>query len=468
MAKADRRYLERHGEKWRVVVTVPRKLHHVLGTKLKRSLDTDSLATANLLKWTVIQQLKREIARQATGKTNNAGKADDPLTAEALALRETLEQTTTDQARQDVADYISMRADEIAGEPVETIDSNTGDRTFEYDGEREPTAGTFYRLATGSVTPLRTFVSQWQGQSARHPRAMKDDDRALDLLDAWCRENRVDAAIEAVTRKVAGRFIGGLLDGGGRTPRTINKYISSLSGYWKWLVRRGHVDENVWREQSLPKAKASGSGESAARTFTEDEVLRLLNARTKDGEPVRCPEYLHALMRIAALSGARIDAIASLKVADCEGSLFKFKPQKREPGPRYVPIHSTLVPVVARLCDGKSTSDDLFPELPAPPVGSERERSMPAVKLFVRYRKAVDVDDQLPGKRRSLVTFHSFRRWFITQAERAGQPETIIAAVVGHKRSGMTLGLYSAGPDREQFTRCVEAVTLPTAKPPAG
>lgn len=71
MAKADRRYLERHGEKWRVVVTVPRKLHHVLGTKLKRSLDTDSLATANLLKWTVIQQLKREIARHAAGKTDN-------------------------------------------------------------------------------------------------------------------------------------------------------------------------------------------------------------------------------------------------------------------------------------------------------------------------------------------------------------------------------------------------------------
>jgi integrase len=86
---------------------------------------------------------------------------------------------------------------------------------------------------------------------------------------------------------------------------------------------------------------------------------------------------------------------------------------------------------------------------------------MPAVKLFGRFRKAVGVDDQLPGQRRSLVTFHSFRRWFITQAERAGQPESIIAAVVGHKRAGMTLGLYSAGPDREQFTRCVEAVKLP-------
>ncbi|NOJ48433.1 DUF6538 domain-containing protein [Bradyrhizobium archetypum] len=453
--KADRRYLERHGEKWRVVVPVPRSLHHVLGTKLKRSLNTDSLATANKLKWSVVQQLQQEISRQATGKTDNAGKSDDLLTAEALALRETLEQATTDQARQDVTDYISMRADEIAGDPVETADSNSGARAFEYESEREPVAGSFYRLATGSVTPLRTFVSQWQGQLARHPRVMKDDERALALLEAWCRDNRIDAAIEPITRKAAGRFIAKLFDDGGRTPRTINKYISSLSGYWRWLARRGHVADNPWREQSLPKQKQNGDG--AARSFTDEEMIKLLSGKTHD--------YLHALMRIAALSGARIDAIASLKVADCQGGLFRFKPQKKEPGPRFVPIHSALVPLIKRRCSGKAADDDLFPELPVPPVGSERERSMPAVKLFGRYRKAVGVDDQVPGKRRSLVTFHSFRRWFITQAERAGQPENIIAAVVGHKRAGMTLGLYSAGPDREQFKRCVESVKIPRKKP---
>lgn len=67
----------------------------------------------------------------------------------------------------------------------------------------------------------------------------------------------------------------------------------------------------------------------------------------------------------------------------------------------------------------------------------------------------------VPGKRRSLVNFHSFRRWFITKAERADQPESIIAVVVGYKRQGMTLGRYSAGPLMEQARRCVEAVQLP-------
>jgi integrase len=59
------------------------------------------------------------------------------------------------------------------------------------------------------------------------------------------------------------------------------------------------------------------------------------------------------------------------------------------------------------------------------------------------------------------VDFHSFRRWFITKAEQAEQPVHFIEALVGHKRPGMTLGRYSAGPLMAQFRAVVEAVTLP-------
>jgi integrase len=83
------------------------------------------------------------------------------------------------------------------------------------------------------------------------------------------------------------------------------------------------------------------------------------------------------------------------------------------------------------------------------------------VKAFGAYRKAVGVDERRPGKRRSLVNFHSFRRWFITKAERAGIPEPTIMTVVGHKRPGMTFGVYSGGPQWEQLRACVEAVKLP-------
>ena len=92
---------------------------------------------------------------------------------------------------------------------------------------------------------------------------------------------------------------------------------------------------------------------------------------------------------------------------------------------------------------------------------SQRERSFRASNEFTEYRRSVGVEEVVPGRRRSPVNFHSFRRYFITKAEQADQMEHIIAVVVGHKRTGMTLGRYSGGPLLEQARRCVEAVKLP-------
>lgn len=86
------------------------------------------------------------------------------------------------------------------------------------------------------------------------------------------------------------------------------------------------------------------------------------------------------LMRIAALSGARLGAIVDLRVKDCANWLFTSKPQKMERGPRR-----------DRAVRGAAAGDPLFSEWPAPKE----------------------------GRRRGLVNFHSFRRWFIITAEQA-------------------------------------------------
>jgi integrase len=59
------------------------------------------------------------------------------------------------------------------------------------------------------------------------------------------------------------------------------------------------------------------------------------------------------------------------------------------------------------------------------------------------------------------VDFHSFRRFFITKAEQAGQPPHWIESLVGHKRSRMSLGRYSTGPLIEQMRGVVESARLP-------
>jgi integrase len=235
----------------------------------------------------------------------------------------------------------------------------------------------------------------------------------------------------------------------------VSKYVSSLSGYWKFLLKRGEVGENPWTGQSLPKERRHP--DDRERPFTDEEVRKLLSGTPRG--------RLGAIMRIAALSGARIDAIVSLKVKDCQivdgEGLFRFKPQKKERARRNVPMHSELVELVEELIRGKGLEDDVFPEYPGPRPGTQQERSMPVVKTFTRYRRAVGVDDTRPGLKRALTNFHSWRRWFIEKAEQAGQAENVIASVVGHQRPGMTFGVYSRGPSMEQLRACVESVKLP-------
>jgi hypothetical protein len=85
-----------------------------------------------------------------------------------------------------------------------------------------------------------------------------------------------------------------------------------------------------------------------------------------------------------------------------------------------------------------------------------------ARQSVTRYRRSCGVEDKPEGQRQSNIDFHSWRRWFITMAEQAGQPVHVIETTVGHKRPGMSMGLYSGGPSLDQLRACVEAVKLPS------
>ncbi|MBS7544650.1 DUF6538 domain-containing protein [Ancylobacter oerskovii] len=444
----DRRHLEQKNGQWRVTIAVPRDLQSKLGTRLKRPLRTDSLAVANRLKWSVVAELRAEIAAA------RGGTVKDPTVREALEIaRHFMKADDVDRAILD--DMIVSRAEEIAGPPASVVDEETGEPLLIHDSAKEARATTYVALARGQATPIVTHHDAYLAQLHVKPRTVGDDVRAIRYLEAWCGKDGVPPTIQAITRKVAVRFaddIGSVA--GSLSPVTLNKYLRRLSRYWQWMAHREHVEADVWRGVTLAAPPAAHDEEE--RAFTEEEMKKLLY-----GQP---SQEMHDLMRIAALTGARLDAIVCLRVGDCEDGVFVFKPQKKERSSRAVPIHPALVEIVERRSKGRKAEDDLFPEWPAPRSSTTlRERSFKASNAFTAYRREVKVDARAPGKRRALTNFHSFRRWFITMAERADQPEHIIAAVVGHKRTGMTLGRYSAGPLMEQARRCVEAVRLPPA-----
>lgn len=464
-AASDKQFLEHHHGRWRVVVSVPKSLQREMGaTKLKRHLPTDSLAVANELKWAIVKELKDEI-RAFERKTKGAGRADRQAVLEqaaeiAKALsayppedRGSLGQEVIDETIQTILGK-PVRYREVALWMVKDEDvADAGTRIPVYDTERERLADDFVNVALHGSMPIANADSAYKAKRLRvSPRTEDDHDRALKMLAAFCIRQGLGDDVAKVDEYVVTDFVAHLENEKGMAARTIKKYVSRLNLYFAYLKSLRQITSNPWREAVvfMPTAKNN----ELERPFTEQEVVKLLTGK--------CKQALRDVMMIAALTGARLDAVVDLKAGDIiDMKAFRFKPQKREKGERFVPIHSDLMAIVERRLKGKKPEDDLFPEYPRDPEKPKVERSFRASKHFTTYRRALGVDDMVDGKRRSRVNFHSFRRWFITKAERSGSPEPLIAAIVGHTRKGMTLGHYSEGPEMIAAREAVEKVKLP-------
>lgn len=432
---SNQKLLEQRGRGWYCVKDVPRPLREKLGKKrFVKSLQTRDFAIAMGRRHAALAEFQREIdAAKARGTA-------DAAHGSAFEWREVWA-ATPEAGREEVLDFVRDEA--------EAIEEKYG----------HPMAQEFFDLATGKATPLLHYIEQWLAEGGDRgpatPRTQLQYRTDLVGLEKWSSQASVPLTIEAFTRKVAGRYVTEALVAAHVHPKTANRKISAASAYWKWLVKRGHVEENPWRGQSLAKQPRRGEdGGSGKRSFTTEEVRKLLSGSSG--------EELGDAMRVAALSGMRIDEIYRLTVADCADGLFNIRRSKTEAGVRKVPIHPDLVGIVARRVSGEGADAYLFDEAGgAPKVG--RERSQMASKRFGLYRDRLGLTERHPGARQAAADFHSWRRWFITEAERAGQPPHIIAAVVGHLkgREGMTLTVYSDGPSAKQHRACVEAVRLP-------
>jgi hypothetical protein len=362
---SQHQFLERHGTAWRVQVAVPASLRPIVGKrKLIHSLATESLAEANRLKWPHVTRFKAMLA-------NAARKAPitvrDPLHDEALRWRDEVfadRLVAPESAPAPSTSFeLPLTADEVEYldaqglvDHTESVSDQLTIRAHEIEARFGPQrAGAFHRLASGKATPLAELLEACLAESELSGRSKSVYRLAVQALESWCEKERIEPTVEAISRRVAGRFVSEHLRPG-RANHTVNKYISASSRYWQWMRKRGAVEVNPWSEQSLPKVKAHRRA-GGKRPFTDDEVATLLSG------PAR--PYLRDIMLIAALSGMRIEEICSLQVKDCSDGQFNVTRSKTAAGRRKVPIHSALRSIISRRCDGYPPSAWLFRELPA-------------------------------------------------------------------------------------------------------
>jgi integrase len=443
----DMQWLQKRRRRYYAVMEVPRDLRHALPVRrLIRSLQTTDHHIAIARRHAALADFQRKF-EDARRKVTA-----DPVVTAAIEWRANI-------SRYEAGDLSGFGTTLPLGDGETVQEQALGIAYAVIDdqaADMAPAAAKAFRaIATGQATPLEPFISSWLAEQDIEARSKGDHKRAIKELFTWIAGEQLPPTIETFDRRTAGRYVTHLLSGGLDRQKTVTKRLWSLSRLWSWLESKGYTEGNVWRGHDVGRTGRSARDKQQERPFTPDELRALL---VGDAKPP-----LHDLMHLAALSGARIEELVLIRVKDidpAERTMSLLADPKTPSSRRVVPVHSAIWKAVQARTKGKGADAFIFPELgPVPKEG--RQRSMAVSKAFGRYRLRCGVDDKAAGQRRGLVNFHSFRRTFITMAEQAGQPESTIRAVAGHKRQGMTFGVYSAGPSLDQRRKCVEAVRLP-------
>lgn len=434
----DKRYLMRKsdGGVWYATIDVPRSTRTAVGKKrIVRSLKTSDLGEAQRRRWAVVAEMKQEIQDIIKG-TGPMPTAD--LTVAAMnARRELIETPSSSDQTMEAISAVTDAVEQAHGHEV---------------------AQEFYKLATGQADAIDANIDNYLLGANIAQRTAADLKTAIGELTQWAKSNRKPTIVQAFMSRNAAEFRDGFLLPVKKNVRTINKKISLLSSYWKWMMKNGVLDPdrpNPWTGKSLPKPKAwqkAGTDSTDMRPFTDEEVKTLLEGGA-DAD-------MRDLMQIAALSGLRLEEIGQLRVKDCEDDLFDITRSKTRAGVRKVPIHPGLKRIIKTRTEDQPPDAYIFPHFVA--SGWDDARTMTVSKQFGRYRKRLKVDETPKGQRRSRVDFHSFRRWFARKCEEAGQHQTIVARVMGHQQGmEITFGTYSQAQPLDLMRACVESVALP-------
>jgi integrase len=430
-------YLLRRGRTWFVRKAIPPRLRAAIGKQeIVRSLRTHDVVEARERRWEALAAIQRELTK--------------------------LEEYPEDVVRRALEDrqwYLAAsdrpRSPDTDMTPREEISCILDDFAEEIE-ERQglEAARRYMRIATSKTPPLSLVAEQWfrdlEGQVTNQ--TLSQHRLALDLL--LKRGSRDDMAGE-ISRREAGDFIEEVLKPG-RRRKTVNRLISSLSAFWKWMIKRGFADANPWQGQGDFRQRRRNQ-ENNKRPYTKEELLNLLAADPAEIMGERYGPALSDLLRLGLMTGARLDELCELRVVDVDEQLraLKIPKGKTASAIRVIPVHASVWPIVeGRL---KLARDGyLFGELK--PGGPDQKRSWYMSKRFGVFRRRVLGDD-------NAVDFHSLRRSFATYLDNAqglslAVHPSAIAELMGHAKGSLALSLYSGGKRIQYLRDAIDALSL--------
>ena len=216
--------------------------------------------------------------------------------------------------------------------------------------------------------------------------------------------------------------------------KTINKYLTLLSSFFKWAIRQQIINSNP-AEGLLLTVNSSVSEER--EVYSLEDLQKITSTLPK--LPLQPEKFL--IPMIAMYSGLRLDEICQLCKEDIElidgVSCFNInakggKKLKTASSARIVPVHPELIRVGLLDHIMNIGSGSIWPNLSPDKFGRWGKKFGGWYSRFNRREITAN------AKR----CFHSFRHTVANQLKQEGVNETVIAELIGHKNESITTGRY--------------------------
>ncbi len=429
-------YLHQRGRLWYALHEIPEDVRHHFGgaKRFCKSLKVADKNAAKRLAASLEARWRTDID-MARGKTN--------LDQVAAFYRSQLTSAKTQDEKEWIKDQIAEEAhDRLVGVATRLGMQDLDDPEFEIHPEVQA-VDHFYKLATGKVSPFDAELENWIA-------TLSDVQKTKDMKTATIKAFTTRfPTVQDVQRKKVQGWINDLVAKEGKKAKTVNRILSEVRGYWKYLVSLELAPEDLDPFDKLHKpqdARKEASGGDHWQPFTSQQVVDLLTAAKN--KRARDPELVD-LITLGMWTGARIESLCSLKIEDIKKDYFSIVDDKTAAGRRDVPIHTKLAPTITRLI-GKRKTGFLFANLTENKYG---DRSNAIGKRFGKVKTGLGFTES--------HTFHSIRKTVVTILENAGVPENVAADIVGHEKPTMTYGLYSGGNELEVKRLALGKLTYP-------
>jgi integrase len=279
------------------------------------------------------------------------------------------------------------------------------------------------------LTPFAAHLDEWIA-AQREMKPRQRDRYAQVVRDFAAFEGGV--FIEQVRKPQVHRYATSLIADGGKelTTKTVRSILAALRSYWDYL----HVNEFAGESTPFHGLRLMKRSGVKIGKYLPEQVLELWRRAIANDDSL-----LADLIRLAAFTGSRIEAMCQLKEDDVRfdpDSACRFihiSKDKTEAGVRDVPIHSAVAPLIDRYLKTAAERDGfLFPTTSDNKYG---ERSSAAGKRFGRLKTKLGFG--------AAYNFHSFRHTVAHLFERAKISEGVAADIMGHRKPTMTYGLYA-------------------------